>query len=120
MVKTFDCTNCGGHHPRPINRNCKEDKVNKEKPMDMNAQILHELKTLGARMADIEDKLHSIEYQKSSGAFWHTFCFQDQQRTTCKLENLQSEVDSRIKELQRLSAKGKCNSQRGGSAKYWL
>ena len=34
--------------------------------MDVNMQILHELKNLGARMIDIENKVHSIEDKKSS------------------------------------------------------
>ena len=43
MGKTFDCNKCGGHHRRPINRTCKLEK-NKDEPMDMNSQILKELK----------------------------------------------------------------------------
>ena len=58
MVKSFDCSKCGGFHPRPINRNCKEPKVNAETAsMDTNSQILHELKNLSSRMSQIEDKV---------------------------------------------------------------
>ena len=52
MVKSFDFSNCGGFHPRPMNRNCKEPKVDKAAhSMDTNSQILHELKNLSSRMA---------------------------------------------------------------------
>ena len=58
MVKSFDCLKCGGFHPRPINRNCKEPKVTKETDnMDTNSQILHELKNLSSRMSHIEERV---------------------------------------------------------------
>ena len=65
MVKTFDCNNCGGHHPRPINRNCTVCKDYQDSAMDVNAQILQELKSLNARMTTMENKVHSLDDQRS-------------------------------------------------------
>ena len=42
--------------------------MNIDKLMDMHAQILHELKSLGSRMSDIESKVHSMEKNKLSVA----------------------------------------------------
>ena len=56
MGKTFDCNKCGGHHIRPINRNCKNTKDN-EQSMDTNAQILHELKSLYVAYGNQDGKL---------------------------------------------------------------
>ena len=41
MVKSYDYVRCGGHHPRLINRNCKEEQASEpEQDMDTNAMIL--------------------------------------------------------------------------------
>ena len=64
MVKSFDCIKCGGFHPRPINRNCKEQKP-EEVQMDTNVQILHELKNLSSRMTTIEDKVQQMDDTRS-------------------------------------------------------
>ena len=65
MVKTFDCNKCGGHHIRPINRNCKLEK-NKDEPMDMNSQILKELKNLSGSMTQMEDRMEALGSTSSS------------------------------------------------------
>ena len=67
MVKTFDCIKCGGHHTRPINRNCKIEK-DKDLPMDTNAQILKELQSLSGRMTQMEDKMEALSSTSSSPA----------------------------------------------------
>ena len=127
MVKTFDCNNCGGNHPRPINRNCKVGKEEENETMDTNTQILHELKNLNARMTTMEQKVHSLDEQSSparssrSTASKDPADKQDEELILPTISSLhssrriQDEVDDRIKELQMLSHKGKCKSQRGGS-----
>ena len=42
MVKLYDCVESGGHHLRPINRNCKEIQASEpEQVMDAYAMILN-------------------------------------------------------------------------------
>ena len=65
MVKKFDCNSCGCHHPRPINRNCNVSKDNQDVSVDVNAQILQELKSLNAKMTTMESKVHSLDEQRS-------------------------------------------------------
>ena len=65
MGKTFDCIKCGGHHIRPINRNCKIEK-DKDNSMDTNSQILMELKHLSGRMTQMEDKMQALGSTSSS------------------------------------------------------
>ena len=128
MVKSFDCSNCGGFHPRPINRNCKEPKVDTEAAsMDTNSQILHELKNLSSRMAKIEDKVQEFDDKRSPARSTATVCSKSRDddldddlvlpsmASLQSSKRIQSEVDARIKELQQISDKGKCKSQRGGS-----
>ena len=67
MVKTFDCIKCGGHHVRPINRNCKMEK-DKDTPVDANSQILQELRNLSGRMTQMEDKMEALGSTVSSPA----------------------------------------------------
>ena len=126
MVKSFDCVKCGGFHPRPINRNCKEQKA-KEVPVDTNTQILHELKNLSSRMATIEDRVQEWDDRRSpakSTATGSTAGRTDDLEEDLVLPSItnwqgssrmQAEVDSRIKELQKITEKGKCKSQRGGN-----
>ena len=127
MVKSFDCLKCGGFHPCPINRNCKEPKVTKETDnMDTNSQILHELKNLSSRMSHIEEKVQEIDQEKSPARSTATASSRNMDEdleddlvlpSTVNLQassRIQSEVEARIKELQHISDKGKCKSQRGG------
>ena len=66
MEKTFDCVKCGGNHARPINRNCKEARINDtETSEDTNSLILKELKTLNTRMSVMETKVHSLDQMRS-------------------------------------------------------
>ena len=71
MVKTFDCIKCGGHHTRPINRNCKIEK-DKNEPMDTNSQILKELNSLSGRMTQMEDKMEALGSTSASPVKSHT------------------------------------------------
>ena len=69
MVKSYDCVKCGGNHPRPINRNCKQSLTDdSEQPMDTNTMILKELKTLSSRMTEMESKVQSLDVMKSPSA----------------------------------------------------
>ena len=126
MLKSFDCIKCGGFHPRPINRNCKEQKV-QEVQGDTNTQILYELKNLSSRMATIEDKVQEMDDRRSPAKSTATGSTAgrtddlDEDLVLPSITNLQAsnriqaEVDSRIKKLQKITEKGKCKSQRGGS-----
>ena len=80
MGKTFDCNKCGGHHIRPINRNCKLEK-NKDEPMDMNSQILKELKNLSGRMTQMEDRMEALGSTSSSPVKSHTSSLSPQKST---------------------------------------
>ena len=125
MVKRFDCYNCGGHHPRPINRNCNVCKDNQDSTMDVNAKILQELKSLNARMTTMVNKVHSLDEQRSPAVSSRSTASKeasdDQELILPTINSLRSSrqiqdgVDDRIKELQMLSQKGKCKSQHGGS-----
>ena len=63
--KNFDCSKCGGSHPRPINSKCKLESQNNDVneastyTMDTNSLILQELKSLSGRMAEMERKVDS-------------------------------------------------------------
>ena len=126
MVKSFDCIKCGGFHPRPINRNCKEQKA-EEVQMDTNVQILHELKNLSSRMSKMEDKVQRMDDIRSPARSTTTSSSTtraddvEEDLVLPSISNLQTstriqaEVDSRIRELQKISDQGKYKSQRGGS-----
>ena len=142
MGKTFDCIKCGGHHVRPINRNCKIDK-DKESPMDTNALILKELQSFSGRMTQMEDMVEALGSTSLSPAKSHTSSLASQKSPAGSrrirpaiespeqdlllptLNNLrqsrstQEQVDTRIKELQGLD-KGKFKSKRGGSETIWV
>ena len=142
MVKTFDCVKCGGHHARPINRNCKVEK-DKDTPMDTNKQILKELQSLSGRMTQMEDRIETLGSTSSSPARSHISSVSSQrspaasERSRPAIESpeqdlllptlaslrqsrsIQEQVDSRIKELQGVE-KGKFKSQRGGSETVWV
>ena len=96
MGKTFNCNKCGGHHIRPINRNCKLEK-NMDEPMDMNSQILKE-PPIGS--PDQDQLLPALATLRQ----WRT---------------IQDQVDTRIRELQGIE-KDKFKSQRGGSETIWV
>ena len=141
MGKTFDCIKCGGHHVRPINRNCKIEK-DKDNSMDTNSQILMELKHLSGRMTQMEDKMQALGSTSSSpvrsqassmspqrspaGSQKSTRIVSPEQDlvlpslTTLRQSRvIQQQVDTRIRELQGLD-KGKFKSQRGGSETIWV
>ena len=133
MVKTFDCVKCGKHHARPINRNCKEVKVNDKEPAeDTNSLILKELKTLNTRMTVMETKVQSLDRMRSpstsasinypvtsavSGRVeedTETGLILPSLNSLRTSKEIQDQVDARIRDLQ-TSEKGKLKSQRGGS-----
>ena len=141
MVKTFDCIKCGGHHVRPINRNCKMEK-DKDTPVDANSQILQELRNLSGRMTQMEDKMEALGSTVSSPARSKTSSMSPQRSpatsqrsqairspeqdlilhtlsTLRQSRSIQEQVDTRIRELQGLD-KGKFKSQRGGSETIWV
>ena len=148
MVKTFDCVKCGGPHARPINRNCKNMENNK--PMDTNAQILNELKSLGGYMSQIESRMDNLSSKSSSPSRTSSRSesaerslartpevrTQTTRDSASSLEedlvlptlamlrhsrSIQDQVDTRIRELQAVDKeKGKFKSQRGGSETIWV
>ena len=148
MVRTFDCTKCGGHHARPINRNCKN--IEKDQHMDTNTQILNELKNLSGRMLQMESRMDNISSKTSaparslsrsktgdeSPARTPEARTQVRHDSASSLEDdlvlptlamirqsrsIQEQVDTRIKELQAVNKdKGKFKSQRGGSETIWV
>ena len=123
MVKTFDCVKCGGHHARPINRNCKVEK-DKDTPMDTNMQILKELQSLSGCMTQMEDRMETLGFTSSSPARSHVSSVSSQKSPTAsersrpaidspeqdlllptlaslrQSRSIQEQMDSRIKELQ--------------------
>ena len=92
----------------------------------MKSQILHELKNLSSRMSHIEEKVQEIDQKKSPARSTATASSRNMDEdleddlvlpSMANLQassRIQSEVDARIKELQHISDKGKCKSQRGG------
>ena len=148
MVKTFDCIKCGGHHARPINRNCKSTE--KEQPRDTNSQILNELKNLSGRMLQMESRMDTLSSRTSSPASSRprseagdesparltevrTQVLHDSASsleedlvlptlaTIRQSRSIQDQVDTRLKELQAVNKdKGKFKSQRGGSETIWV
>ena len=145
MGKTFDCNKCGGHHVRPINRNCKNTKDN-EQPKDTNMQILNELKNLSGRMSVMENRMETFSATTSSPARSSysqksspstqggstplpkdSASSSDEDlvlptlATLRQSRSIQEQVDTRIKELQAVDKdKGKFKSQRGGSETIWV
>ena len=141
MGKTFDCSKCGGHHVRPINRNCKIEK-DKDNSIDTNSQILMELKNLSGRMSQMEDKMQALGSTSTSPVRSQASSMSPQRSpagsqkstrvdspeqdlvlpslTTLRQSRaIQQQVDTRIRELQGLD-KGKFKSQRGGSETIWV
>ena len=64
MVKIFDCVKRGGHHTRPINRNCK--RMHNNQSMDTNTQILNALKNLSGCMSQMENRREALSATSSS------------------------------------------------------
>ena len=70
--KNFDCSKCGGSHPRPINSKCKfetqSNDINEASAdtMDTNSLILQELKSLSGRMVEMERKVDGAVHSPSS------------------------------------------------------
>ena len=109
MVKTFDCKNTG------------ENQTSAD--MDINSQILQELKSLGARMNDMEAKVNKLDVAPSPAktrASSKDSDVSDEELilptldTLKKSRSIQEQVDARVKELQSIPEKGKLKSQRGG------
>ena len=139
MVKTFDCAKCGGNHARPINRNCKEARSSAmESEEATNSLILKELKNLSSRMSQMEDKVVSLEGNRSPSGTSNGRSpassissrghqeDQDEDLILPSLHSLrtsreiQDQVDARIRDLQTAPEKGKLKSQRGGSETVYV
>ena len=139
MVKTFDCVKCGGNHARPINGNCKEARSSVMEPEEAtNSLILKELKNLNSRMSQMEDKIQSLEGNRStsvtsSGRSPASSVSsrrqqedQDEDLILPSLHSLrtsreiQDQVDARIRDIQTAPEKGKLKSQRGGSETVYV
>ena len=122
MVKSFDCVKCGGHHPRPMKRNCKlVQETDQEQEMDTNVMILKELKTLNSRMTEMESKVQALDAIRSpSTSSTSRRSRKDSDMVLPSLESLRSsreiqdQVEARIKDLQNSHDKRKLKSQRGG------
>ena len=146
-AKEFLCKNCGDVHKCPINAKCPfqakntddDDIVNNlpsqsEDANELNIQILAELKSLGGRMTAMEDKIANQEatekkqpaHQASGGASSSTTPAQLEQMVVPMVsalqgsQQIQSEVDQRIRQLVELNEAGKCKSQRGGNEIVWV
>ena len=125
MMKSYDCVKCGGHHPRPINRNCKQMQIEEpEQTMDTNVMILKELQTLSSRMTELESKVQSLDVMKlpSTSSTSRQPCNETETELVLpsldrlrSFREIQDQVDARIKELQTSQDKGKLKSQRGGT-----
>ena len=70
--KVFQCKACGDHHERPINSKCQymkesdtsdadNDSSRGAGQMDINKQILQELKQLNGRIAKVEERVENQE-----------------------------------------------------------
>ena len=116
MVKSFDCVKCGGHHPRPINRNCKlVQETDQEQEMDTNVMILKELKTLNSRMTEMESKvqaLDAVRYPSTSSTSRRSRKDSETDMVLPSLEGLRSsreiqdQVEAKIKALQNSHERG--------------
>ena len=138
--KTFDCKKCNGHHTRPINSKCQNVSQNSSSDSDrpeglsedLSVKILQELQALSGRMSTIEDRVN----QQDQAAVAVTSPTRSQtSMTTSEPESdlmlptmdalkrsstVQAQVDSRLRELNSLTDKGKFKSQRGGSETVWV
>ena len=138
--KVFQCKACGDLHERPINSKCQyvkesdnsdmdSDNTSGAGQMDIQMQILHELKQLNGRVAKVEEKVENQEKEQlnsprsSKSGLTTASTSQDDADlvlpSLTSLKNstqLQSQVDRRLQELQAINMQGKFKSQRGGSS----
>ena len=132
--KGFSCKACGDTHERPINSNCQfvkdvdsidQDTDSISDQMDINKQILDELKQLSGRIAKVEEKVDNndkvrLTSPKSVASSGMTASQNDGDLTFPELKgfrqsrHLQTQVDQRLQELQAINLQGKFKSQRGG------
>ena len=132
--KVFSCKACGDTHERPINSKCQyvkdvdsidQDSDNNSDQMDINRQILDELKQLSGRIAKVEERVDNndkvqISSPKSVASSAMTASQSDGDLTFPSLKGfrqsrqLQTQVDQRLQELQAINLQGKFKSQRGG------
>ena len=111
--------------------------------MDMNSQILKELKNLSGRMTQMEDRMEALGSTSSSPVKSHTSSLSPQKSpltiqrsrpsigspdqdlllptlaTLRQSRTIQNQVDTHIRELQGIE-KGKFKSQRGRSETIWV
>ena len=139
--KVFQCKACGDQHERPINSKCQyvkegdtsdmdNDISSSNDQMDINKQILAELKQLSGRMSKVEEKVDNQDKgqynsPKSVKSVASTASTRSQDNAELVLpslnslkssRHLQSQVDQRLQELQAINMQGKFKSQRGGSS----
>ena len=138
--KNFDCSKCGGSHPRPINSKCKLESQNNEVneasayTMDTNSLILQELKSLSGRMAEMERKVDGTVHSPASSVASTSKAptpAEDSEEEDDELilpsikslqqsKRMQAQVDQRIQQLKDLNEQGKFKSQRGGKDTVWV
>ena len=136
-TKTFDCNKCNGHHTRPINSKCQNVPQNSSRRSDrpeglsedLSVKILQELQALSGRMTTIEDRVNQQNQAPASPSRSQTSTTTSEPESDLMLPSMdalrrsstvQAEVDTRLKELNSLSDKGKFKSQRGGSETVWV
>ena len=135
--KLLDCVKCGGVHERPINSKCKNviemDTASITQSemsiQDSNALILQELKSLSSRMAVMEKKVQDKDLQQTSPSIKSSVSqIQDSEdefllpsiSTLKQSQQIQKQVDERVKQLQTINEQGKFKSQRGGSETVYV
>ena len=132
--KVFHCKTCGDVHERPINSKCQHidtseldnESVSGAGQMDINKQILNELKQLNGRISKVKEKVESQDkghisspkYVKSATSMASSSKV-DADLVLPSLsglrnsKHLQTQVDQGLQELQAINMQGKFKSQRG-------
>ena len=135
--KIFDCVKCGGAHERPINSKCKvviEKDIasineNVTNASDSNALILQELKNLSSRMMAMEQKVNEKDSHITSPSVRSSVSTPQEEdddlvlpsiATLRQSQQIQKQVDDRVKQLQAMNEQGKFKSQRGGSETVYV
>ena len=144
--KVFECNACDETHERPINSKCKHViQVNntdgevsdvstvQSDQMDINKQILDQLKLLNGRIEKVEQKVEvqdnrpflSPKSVHSEASSLPSTQQKDSELLLPSLNSLkqskqiQQQVDARLQELHTISQQGKFKSQRGGGEIVW-
>ena len=135
--KVFDCVKCGGAHERPINSKCKvvvEKDIastyeNVTNTSDSSALILQELKNFSSRMTATEQKVNEKDSYVASPSVRSRVSNPQEEdddlvlhsiATLKQSQQIQKQVDDRVKQLQAMNEQGKFKSQRGGSETVYV